>query len=186
MIEMERYLQEVYSGLSGLPKNERNEILGEIRNHIHEAIARQEPVQSVIDRLGSPIKLAQSYVNIYNIENNNTGSNVWRDMVFFIWAGSASYIIILTLVMITVTLPLTAIFMIGHSILDLFIELPAYGLPSYSLEIWHNLSLTGFPALIASVPIGVILFVLGILCGKLLKVYMVFIPQRYEKFRTGK
>jgi uncharacterized membrane protein len=175
MSEIEKYLQKVSAGLYRLPENERREILSEIRNHIHEAVNRQEPIQSVLDRLGSPIRLAQSYAGIYNIES---GISIWRDMAFFFSAGLASYVVIPTLFIVAVTFPLTAVYTIGYSILDLFTDLPGDG-----VEMWYGLTLTGFPAVIASVIIGAILFVIGILCWKLLKRYLTFISLRYKKFR---
>ncbi|MCL2217839.1 MAG: DUF1700 domain-containing protein [Defluviitaleaceae bacterium] len=180
MSEMEKYLQSVSAGLNKLPENERNEILAEIRNHIHEAINRQEPINVVIDRLGHPLRLAQSYANIYNIESGNKDFNIWRDMTFFFSAGLASYVVVPTLFLMAVVLPLTSIFMVGYTLLDLFIDLPGDNL---NVEMWYGLTLTGFPAIIVTLVFGVIFFIFGILCWKLLKKYLAFISLRYKKFR---
>ena len=51
MSEVEKYLQKVSAGLYRLPNSEQSEILGEIRNHIHEAESRQEPVHVVLSIL---------------------------------------------------------------------------------------------------------------------------------------
>ena len=183
MNDMEKYLQKVSAGLYRLPENERDEILGEIRNHIHEAVSRQEPVQDVINRLGPPLRLAQSYVSIHNVNNDNMGpSNVWRDMAFFFSAGLASYIVVPTLFITALTFMATAIGMIGFSIFSLFIDFRFYD----GIHLWGETSLTGFPAVIASIIFGVIFFFIAYGCWKLLKRYLAFISTRYQMFRMRK
>ena len=183
MTDMEKYLQKVSAGLYRLSENERNEILDEIRNHIHEAVNRQESVHDVINRLGPPLRLAQSYVSIYNINNDNmTPLNVWRDMAFFFSVGLASYIVVPILFITAIKLVLTAGSMIIVSILYFFTDIPSY----YGINLWGETNLIGFPAVIASIIFGVIFVFIAYGCWKLLKKYLAFISLRYQMFRMKK
>jgi len=181
MKETEAYLKKVSDGLYKLPENERNEILGEIRNHIHEAVNMQEPVQDVINRLGPPLKLAQSYVNIHNINRGdmNFGS-VLSGTAFFLSAGLSGLIVVPTLVGLILLFLLIAAIIIGTGILGVFIDLPD------AIIIIGEETLTGLPALIVCLILAIIFAFLGYLSWKLLKVYLVFISRRYRKLRMGK
>lgn len=59
--EVEKYIQEINGKLSGIPEQDREDILLEIKNHIHEATKKGEDIMQIITRLGSPVKLAQAY-----------------------------------------------------------------------------------------------------------------------------
>ena len=182
MNETEKYLQKVSAGLYKLPENERNEIVEEIRNHIHEAVSRQEPVQNIINRLGPPLRLAQSYASIHNVNNDNMElSNVWRDMAFFFSAGLSSYFVVPALFITAITFVVTAVGIIGYSILNLFIDLPGDG-----IHLWGETSLTGLAAVAVSVILGIIFFFAAYGCWKLLKKYLTFISRRYQEFRMRK
>ncbi|MCL2549876.1 MAG: DUF1700 domain-containing protein [Methanimicrococcus sp.] len=181
--EIEAYLKKVSDGLYQLPDSERNEILGEIRNHIHEAVDMQEPVQAVIDKLGPPQKLAQSYVNIHYINRSNMSfSGVLNNMVFFLSAGLSSLIIVPTLISFILLFLLIASASISVGILGLFTDLPS----NTGIMIGSEEPLTGFTALIAGLILCVIFFLLSYLSWKLLKIYAIFISRRYQKLRMGK
>jgi uncharacterized membrane protein len=155
MNDMEKYLQKVSAGLYRLPESERSEILGEIRNHIHEAVSRQEPVQDVINRLGSPLRLAQSYISIHSVNTDELGlSNVWRDMAFFFSAGLASYIVVPTLFISALTFVTAAVGVVVFSILDFFIDIPIYD----GIHLWGETVLIGFPAVAVSAILGLVCF----------------------------
>jgi len=180
MNDVEKYLKKVSAGLYRLPESERNEILSEIKNHIHEAENGQEPVQVVLDKLGSPLKLAQSYVNIYNIDSGDMSfSSVLGNMAFFISAGLSGIIVIPTLLAIIVGFLLSAIFAIGYSVLDLFIDFPGDG----GIMLGGEEPLTGFTAVLVALIAGVILIILAYLGWWILKKYLFFVSQRYKKLR---
>jgi uncharacterized membrane protein len=56
-----RYLTRLDAGLQALPPAERAEVVGEIRNHIAEAISSGQPVDKVLASLGSAEDLARGY-----------------------------------------------------------------------------------------------------------------------------
>jgi len=177
MNDVDKYLKKVSAGLHKLPESERNEILNEIKNHIHEAESRQEPVQTILDKLGSPIKLAQSYVSIYNIDSGDISfGSILGNMAFFLSAGLSGIIVIPTLSIMIVGFLFSAVFSIGYSIVDLIIGLPGPG----GIVLGDNV-LTGFTAVLVALIAGAILVILAYFCWWVLKKYILFVSQRYKK-----
>lgn len=199
MNEVEKYLQKVSAGLYRLPENERIEILGEIRSHIHEAECRQEPVQAVLNKLGSPLKLAQSYVNIHNIESGNMSiGNVLNNMAFYVSAGFSGIFIVPTLFTATFAFLVAAVTFVGYSIVDLFTDLPGgigfdisatdmnFGLIFGGFSSDSAVVFTGFTAVVVAFVIAVFCFGIAWLCWKGLKKYLSFVSRRYQKLRLIK
>ena len=176
MTETEKYLNEVAAGLYRLPEHEKTEILNEIRSHIHEAVSQQESEQTVLDRLGSPLRLAQSYVSLSNIES---GQNILSTFAFYFSAGIATIVVVPSLFFTALSLVISAVAILGYSIVRLFVILP------YPMRFWE-VEMSGIPAVIASVVIGLIHCVIALLCWKLLKKYLAFISLRYQKIRLTK
>jgi len=187
MSKVEKYLQNVAAGLSRLPENDKNEIIGEIRNHIHEAESRQEPVEAVLDKLGSPQKLAQSYINIHNANSGDMGfDSVWKSMVEFLPVGLSIFVVPI-LFLGSLGFLLSAVFLIGYSILDLFVNLPG-GILQITDATGETLvvGFSGIPAVAIASVIALIVFGFSLLCWKLLKKYLVSVSQRYQKLRMEK
>ena len=196
MNEVEKYLQKVSAGLYRLPESERNEILGEIRNHIYEAESRQEPVQAVLNKLGSPLNLAQSYVNIHNIESGDISfGSIFNGMAFYISAGFSGIFIVPTLFTATFAFLLAAVVFVGYSIIDLFMDLPGgigfdisathmnFGLVISGFASDSAVVFTGFTAVGVALIIAIFCFGIAWLCWKGLKKYLSFISHRYQKLR---
>jgi len=178
MNDVEKYLNKMSAGLYRLPESERNEILSEIQNHIYEAESRQEPVQAVLDKLGSPLKLAQSYINIHDIDSGNMSfRSILSNMAFFISAGLSGVFVLPTLLITTFTFLISAVGIVGYSIIDLFIDLPG------SIMLGDEVVLTGFSAVIVALLVGVILAILAYLSWWTLRKYLLFVSQRYQKLR---
>ena len=59
---VERYLQELTDDLEGVPRARRRELIGEIREHINNALAADETdeavIRTVLDQLGDPSDIA--------------------------------------------------------------------------------------------------------------------------------
>ena len=181
MNDMEKYLRKVSAGLYRLPENEKNEILREIQSHIYEAESRQEPVQVVLDKLGSPLKLAQSYVNIHSIDSGSLNfRSVLSNMAFFMSAGLSGVFVLPTLLIMTFTFLISAIGIVGYSIINLFIDLPG------NIMLGDGVILTGFSAVIVALIVGAIFAILAYLSWWTLRKYLLFISQRYKKLRMLK
>lgn len=56
------FLNELYSYLSPLPKNERTEILDDFRAHFREAEAAGKSEEQICQELGTPFECAKQYV----------------------------------------------------------------------------------------------------------------------------
>jgi len=190
MNEMEMYLNKVSAGLYRLPESERNEILSEIRSHIHEAVSRQEPVQDVINKLGPPLKLAQSYASLHDINNDEVSfGSIWGSMAFFISAGLSGMVIVPTLFVLSLSFMFSAVVTVGYAIVDLFIDLPG-GIGAYTFDFSHGtyegVMFTGLPALAVALGISLIFVWLARICWKLLKKYLAFVSRRYQELRIIK
>ena len=196
MNEAEKYLEKVSTGLYRLPENERNEILGEIRSHIHEAESRQESVQEVLNKLGSPLKLAQSYVNIHNIESGDMNfDSILNNMAFYISAGFAGIFVVPTLFTATFTFLFCAVAFVGYSIIDLFADLPGgigYDISATTMSIGFVMGrfssdnavvFTGLVAVGIALIFALFCFGMAWLCWKGLKKYLSFVSRRYQKLR---
>ncbi len=177
--QAEEYLQKVLEGLSRLPESDRNEIIKEIRNHIYEALNRQEPEQTVLAKLGSPLKLAQSYVNVYELNNNHFNIKYFAGiMSFYFSAGMSGIFVVPTLFLVAIVFALMPVFLLGYSVIGLFFNIP--GLT------FGFMTLTGFPQLTASIIASPILLIIAFQCWKLLKKYLSYIANRYQSIRLSK
>lgn len=56
------FLNELYAYLSPLPKDERNEILNDFREHFREGAAAGKSEEQICSELGSPLECAKQYV----------------------------------------------------------------------------------------------------------------------------
>ena len=178
MNEAEKYLQRVSAGLYRLPDDEKKEVLSEIQTYINDAVKGQEPIQTVLDRLGPPLRLAQSYVSIHNVDNDNIGVNtVVGNIAFYFSAGLASIIILPILFFTAFALILSSVIVVAYAVLHLFFNLPG---GSIDLGAW---SFTGIPAVIVAIICGVIFFYLAYLLWRLLRKYIAYISLRYQKRR---
>lgn len=63
------FLNELYSYLSPLPKNERTEILEDFRAHFREAEAAGKTEEQICQELGTPFECAKQYVGDAIMEN---------------------------------------------------------------------------------------------------------------------
>lgn len=65
------FLNELYNYLSPLPKDERNEILNDFREHFREGELAGKTEEQICDELGSPFECAKQYVGDAAFENKN-------------------------------------------------------------------------------------------------------------------
>ena len=63
------FLNELYSYLSPLPKNERTEILEDFRAHFREAEATGKSEEQICQELGTPFECAKQYVGDAIMDN---------------------------------------------------------------------------------------------------------------------
>ena len=69
----QRYLDELYRRLNGLPEPERREAVREIASHVAEATPNGRPTAAILAQLGSPEALARVYVGDYFLQRHAAG-----------------------------------------------------------------------------------------------------------------
>ena len=80
-----RYLCEFESELSGLSTSEKKEIVEDIRNQIKEKqLTSNLPISIIIDSLGSPKELAESYgVKTNKFGHSYTPQNIMESFAYY-------------------------------------------------------------------------------------------------------
>jgi uncharacterized membrane protein len=173
--EIDKYLQKVSAKLARMPVFEKEEILNEIKNHIHEAVSRQEPLQNVLDRLGSPSKLAGSYTVLYDLEKSRY-THAFHHVSFFLSTGLTSVVVIPLLFILSILFVVTAVVSFIISVAELFIDIPG-GI------VLNSTTYTGFPQLIVGIISSVILTGLALLLWKALMKYLKYVAKSYQRIR---
>jgi len=176
--EIDKYLQRVSARLNRLPVSDKEEILEEIKNHVHEAVSRQEPLQNVLDKLGSPSKLAGSYTAIYDLEKSHF-NYVLYNISFFLSTGITSVIVIPLLFILSILFGIAAVVSLIVSVAGMFIDIPG-GI------VLNSMSFTGFSQLIVAIISSVILIILAFLFWKSLMKYLTYVAKRYQRIKLNK
>jgi len=76
---VERYLSEFSSHLSGMPASERQDAVAEISRHIADAVASGQQLERVLDSLGRPDRLASGYdkQSVLCSPSESSGRSAW-------------------------------------------------------------------------------------------------------------
>lgn len=180
--EAEKYLQEINRRLTSIPKQDREDILLEIKNHIYEAEEKGENIVEIISRLGSPIKLAQAYSLGYSTEYQKLKpSDVLNNLSFYVLAGFSGIVVIPLLSFLSVTFLVIAIIIPGMAITNLF------GFTQISMFVWGEASISpGILQLALGVLVGAVFVYLTYLCWSGIKGYIKEISKDYRKLKVGK
>ena len=180
--EAEKYLQEINRRLSSIPKQDREDILLEIKNHIYEAEEKGEDIEEIISRLGSPVKLAQAYSLGYRTEYQKLKpSDVLKNLSFYVLAGFSGIVVIPLLSFLSVTFLAIAIIIPGMAITNLL------GFTQIAMFVWGEASVPpGILQLALGVLVGVVFAWLTYLCWSGIKECIKEISKDYRKLKVGK
>ena len=96
------FLNELYSYLSPLPKNERTEILEDFRAHFREAEATGKSEEQICQELGTPFECAKQYVGDAMMQNRITETPKKKNNKTF-WTVALIWNIIQTVISIPLT-----------------------------------------------------------------------------------
>ncbi len=176
--EVDKYLGKVSAKLNRLPVTEKEEILKEITNHIHEAVSRQESLQNVLDKLGSPSKLAGSYTALYDLEKSRS-NHVLHNVSFFLSTGLTSVIVIPLLFILSILFAIAAAVSLVISVAGMFMDIPG-GI------VLNSASYTGFSQLVVAIISSVILSSFALLLWKALIKYLMYVAKRHQRIRLKK
>lgn len=180
--EAEKYLQEVNNGLSNVPKQDREDILLEIKNHIYEATQKGDAVDQVIYRLGPPIKLAKAYSFGYNVEHKKLKiSDVLNSFAFYGLAGLSGIFVVPALSIMAITFLMCSVFLPGLAITNFI------GITNIPMLVFGDNSIPpGILQLALSILIGVLFIWLTLLCWRGLKKYIKKVSEKYRKLKLDK
>lgn len=116
------------------------------------------------------------------IQNRNEDIRLKRShnkFAFYFTAGLSAIIVAPTLFIMTLSFAACTIGIISYTFIGLFVDLP--NIVNIGTTVYG-----GLPAFILAVITGAILFILAVLCWKLLKKYLSFVSNRYQKLREIK
>ena len=177
--EVENYLKAFSAKISSVPQQEQDEITQEIKSHIYESINKQNSVKYALKKLGSPEKLATAYLNAYHSDSSAILSlDFTENFIFFGVAGLWGIIVIPTLFALSVGLILGAL---GSVLIAL---LNVAGITNIqNLVIFGSYTVEGILQIPVSIAIAMPLLIVGVICWKLLKVYMRLVYKIYYKYK---
>ncbi len=180
--EVEKYLQEVSRGLFNMSKEDKEEILLEIKSHIHAASEKNESASQVISRLGSPVTLAKAYSFDYAIQYQQLKFlDILRNFTFYGLAGLTGIIIVPTLCILIITFFMLAVTIPGTAIVNLI------GITNVPMFVWgESFVHAGILQLILSVLVGAAFILLIWLCWGGLKKYVRTVSKKYRDFKLKK
>ncbi len=180
--ETEKYLGEINRRLSNIPKQEREDILLEIKNHIYEATEKGEDIVQIIARLGSPVKLAQAYSLSFCTENQKLKpSDIASNFSFYVLAGLSGIAVISLLGFLAVIFAAITVIIPGTAIANLL------GFTQITMFTWGEASIPpGILQIVLGIVVGAVFAWLSYLCWSGIKEHIKKIAADYRKLKLGK
>lgn len=176
--DIELYLEKFSNGLH-LFEMDKKDVIEEIKNHIFEAVSRQEPLGQVLAKLGDPNKLAKSYNHSYKLENDEfKASDILSNLAFYSSVAFSGMFVVTILPVISFTFVLTSIFTIGISITN------NIGMTNMPFNLGFT-PVTGLPQILMALIISIILLLIARASWIGLKNYLKFVSTNYHKRRVG-
>lgn len=180
--EIEKYLQEVSRGLFNISKEDKEEILLEIKSHIHEATEIGENAGQVLARLGPPVTLAKAYSFDHAVKYQQLKPfDVLSNFAFYGLAGLSGIIVVPSLCILALTCLMVAFVIPGTAITNLV------GLTNVPMFVWGEASVPpGILPLVLGIIVGAIFILLTWLCWGGLKKYVKTVSEKYRNFKLKK
>lgn len=181
--EVEKYLQEVSRGLFHMSKEEKEEIILEIRSHIHTATEKSESANQVLARLGSSVTLAKAYSFDYAVQHQKLKPlDILSNFSFYGLAGLSGIIVVPTLCILAFTFFMIALVIPGTAITNLA---GITNVPMFVL--WGEYSVpAGILQLVLGIAIGAIFILLIWFCWCGLRKYIKTVSKKYRNFKLRK
>lgn len=181
--EVEKYLQEVSRGLFNMAKEEKEEILLEIKSHIYAATEKNESTSQVLARLGPPVTLAKAYSFDHAVQYQQLKPHdVFSNFTFYGLSGLSGIIVVPSLCILAFTFFMLAIVIPGTAITN-FMGLT--NVPMFVL--WGDLSVpTGILQLVLGIVVGAIFILLIWFCWCGLKKYVRAVSKKYRNLKLVK
>ncbi len=171
------YLDKVSANLC-LPECDKSDVIGEIRNHIHEAVNSREPLESVLAKLGEPRKLAKSYSDSYHLSNDQFRlTDILGSIAFYSSVALSGVFVVTVLPVISVSFVLTSIFVLGVAVTNFI------GLTNLPFNLGFT-PVTGVPQILLAVLVSAVLLFVARYSWIGLKKYLKSVSSNYHKRRV--
>ena len=166
-----------------MTKEEKEEILLEIKSHIFTATEKSENTNQVLARLGSPVTLAKAYSFDHAVQYQQLKPHdVFNNFAFYGLAGLSGIIIVPFLCILAFTFFMLALVIPGTAITNL---VGITNVPMFVL--WGDISVqTGILQLVLGIVVGAIFILLIWLCWCGLKKYVRAVSKKYRNFKLKK
>lgn len=179
--EAEKYLQEINNGLAGIPQQEKEDIVSEIKNHIYEATEKGDDIVQILARLGSPAKLAKAYSLGYCAEYKKLKPlDILNNLDFYLLTGLSGIIIIPLLSFLAVVFIAIAVIIPGTVLTNLL------GFTHIPMFVWGESSISpGIIQIALGLAIGAVFAWLTYTCWGGIKKFIKGIAADYRKLKIG-
>lgn len=166
------YLEKIEKCLKPLPVSERIDIVKEIKSEIIELQSNGKTAEEIIERLGNPKELAKAYLGDLITKDNSFSLNrILAICAYYSLASFSGLIVIPTLAICAPAFILCAIITPIAGTIKLIDALLNLGIP-YA----NNIGISGidnpFIVFVACIIFGVIMYLIGRGCWKLLVCYI--------------
>lgn len=128
--ETQTYLRSLEDNLGYLTIEERQEITNEVKSHIYEATTNGAELKEVLSALGSPKKLAKSYVGEAILKNNKFNlKNQITLFRFYLVTGFSGMIVVPFVSILSITLYMSSILVFIGGVAKFIGNLLGYQVP---------------------------------------------------------
>lgn len=174
----EKYLKTFRANLRDIPEDEKIDIINEIETHINAGIDKDEPIETILSKLGKPATLARSYTNEYLLNSGIARPSLIFSIFFYGFAGLTGIVVVPTLAICAATFAFCGIVIPLVGVTNLL------GITRFPYMMVGGYIVPPVPAFIIGTIVGVLLLFVGILCWKCLQKYCRFISGTYHKMRV--
>jgi uncharacterized membrane protein len=175
----EAFLKEFAKHLQELSREERDDIIKEIKSHIQTGVQHGQSEEEILKRLGSPKSLAKGYLGEYYLQQkSNSPTHFFKLFFFFASLGFLSPVVIVFLAGVSFAFGIGAICLMINGILSLF----EYSIGDLTFGVQFNSqTITGWPSLLISLGVAAILWIGSKWCWRGLRRYFAYLASKYRR-----
>lgn len=176
------YLAKFYEHLQYLPEEERLDAVREIESNITtDGIASGQPEAAILDRLGSPSKLAKVYQSEYITGRrwNKSVKDPWDMLKFYCTTGLLSIVIIPVLATIAYGFGFTVILVLVAGVIR------SFGVPWINMNLWDGYEVPYAWSIPYALALSAVIGGIALTCRRYLFKYLAFLSREYSKLIPG-
>jgi uncharacterized membrane protein len=175
----EAFLKEFAKHLQELAHEERDDIIKEIKSHIQTGLQHGQSEEEILKRLGSPKSLAKGYLGEYYLQQKSSNpSHFFKLFFFFASLGFLSPVVIVFLAGVSFAFAIGAVAVLISGILSTF----EYSIGDFTFGVQlGSQTITGWPGLLISLVVAVILWIGSKWCWRGLRQYFAYLASKYRR-----